>query len=92
MADLTGRRHLRKLEKSTVKIQPVLSTDSAAHFDLGVDRLATPSEIADMSDPWLGVSGSAMPDAMGNPAEFLPLDNPSAEMSLWVGRLQLPGV
>ena len=73
-------------------MHPALSTDSAAHFDLGVDLLATPGEITEMADPWLGAPGSAPLGGLDTPAR-MPADyGATAEMSTWVGRLQLPGL
>lgn len=61
--------------------------DAAMHFNLGVDRLASDSEIIEMHDPWLSQAGPSpvehveagvhMPEG-----DFQALANPS----------QLPGV
>lgn len=80
------------LEMRTVNMYPALSTDTAAHFDLGVDRLATPVEIAEMADPWVGIPGSAVLGSINSPTPIPSEANFSADMPSWVRRLDLPGV
>lgn len=70
-----------------MNIQPALSTDTGAHFDLGVDQLANASEISVMADPWLDASGSTSLTMPGAPTQL-----PQGDLSPWAAQLQLPGV
>lgn len=70
-----------------MNIHPALSTDTSAHFDLGVDQLANAGEIAGMDDPWVGSTGSTVLGLTGAPAEL-----PSNDLSPWASALHLPGV
>jgi hypothetical protein len=36
---------------------PQIGSDPNIHFNLGVDQLASDSEITDMHDPWLATAG-----------------------------------
>lgn len=70
-----------------MNIQPALSTQTGAHFDLGLDQLANSGEIASMDDPWVGSTGSTVLGLYDSHAE-LPVD----DLSPWAANLQLPGV
>lgn len=70
-----------------MNIHPALSTDTSAHFDLGVDQLANAGEIAGMDDPWVGSTGSTVLGLYGAPAEL-----PANDLSPWASALHLPGV
>lgn len=70
-----------------VNINPALSTETGAHFDLGVDQLANPGEIASMDDPWVGTSGSSVLGLYDSPAAL-----PTDDLSPWASALHLPGV
>lgn len=70
-----------------VNIHPALSTDTSAHFDLGVDQLANAGEIASMDDPWVGSTGSTVLGFSSSPGEL-----PTDDLSPWAAKLQLPGV
>lgn len=70
-----------------VNLNPALSTETSAHFDLGVDQLANAGEIASMGDPWVGTVGSAALGLSASPAEL-----PVNDLSPWASGLHLPGV
>ncbi len=58
------------------------------HFNLGTDRLANPSEIVDMHDPWIDAPHVEQ-IAEGHPADT---HLPEGDMRPWADDLQLPGV
>lgn len=66
--------------------QPALGNQTGAHFDLGIDQLASPGEIVDMHDPWVGQEPT---HPVAGPAET---SLPAADMSPWAANMQLPGV
>lgn len=66
--------------------QPALGSNTGAHFDLGVDQLATPVEIVDMHDPWVGQQPTH-PVAAAPTAEI-----PQGDIAPWASTMQLPGV
>lgn len=70
-----------------VNIYTAMSTETSAHFDLGVDQLADSGEIAGMDDPWVGSTGSTML-GLYDSATSLPGD----DLSPWASELHLPGV
>jgi len=57
------------------------------HFDLGVDTLASGSEIGDMHDPWSSGPAPEAPHASG-----AQLHVPDGDMAPWADSLQLPGM
>ena len=70
-----------------VNLNPALSTQTSAHFDLGVDQLANAGEISGMNDPWVGATGSTAL-GLGAPSAELPAN----DLSPWASGLHLPGV
>lgn len=70
-----------------MNFKPALSTETGAHFDLGVDQLANAGEIAGMDDPWVGATGSSVLGLAGTPT-----DMPADDLSPWASGLHLPGV
>lgn len=57
------------------------------HFDLGVDALVSPREIAEMDEPW--IPGQWTPEDRGQHQPLAPLDGGLAP---WAAELQLPGL
>lgn len=62
--------------------QPALG----AHFDLGIDQLASPGEITEMHDPWIGMEPTH--PVAGAPDVALP----EGDIGPWAATMQLPGV
>ena len=69
-----------------VPITSLINVHCCDHFDLGVDHLASPDEISEMSDPWT----SAIPPQQGS-AESAPMQVPPGELGVWARELDLPG-
>jgi hypothetical protein len=59
----------------------------SVHFDLGVDELASGSEIDQMHDPW---SPGPSPEAALH--SQVPMQMPERDLTPWADSLQLPGM
>ena len=63
------------------------SDESAGHFDLGVDTLASANDIEHIEDPWTPTE-----DELPEPRFPHPLTEPTPGMGPWADDLQLPGI
>lgn len=57
------------------------------HFDLGVDALVSPHEIAEMDEPW--IPGQRSRAVRSEQQPMAPLDG---RLAPWAAELQLPGL